>query len=293
MNSEQNVNARMLMLFPVNVVKDYFEKTGHKGAVISQIANAATTDEVNTFLIQNLNRNKLHVYVYNLNPPFNRKQFNSKQRPFYYPIIEEVNNGNEYTFYIRPQIQYTATAVDLRNGTTSQINMVFPQPIAITVNDTHLIIRATIIEKKVEAYMNDRNIKLFDVTKDIDDDFTNDITQYFLGSYGLAKCNLNKGVKYLVDSNIVDFKSLRIMNSNSIDTIVMNEDLTFKDRYPVEYKKAMRAPLSKSTFKYLLDDFALCASFGSDPNLGEISISLYPSNVNQVNNVISQILSNN
>lgn len=293
MNSEVNVNARMLMLYPIHIVKSHFNVVGHKGIAISQIATTRTTTEIDTFAASHINRNKQHIYIFNLNPPFDRNTFNIPGNPFPFTIMHEVVEGGSYHFYIKPQVIYYATIVNLETNTSSQIEMIFTQPIHITVNNTHLIIRATILERNVSAYMNSRATKSFNVTKSNNDDFVNDIVSYFLGNYGVVSCNLNRGVKHLCDNNILDFKSLQIINSDSTDTIVMNEDLTFKIRYPLQYANTMRAPLIKSAFKYLLDDEALCDTFTADPNTGQINIPLYPKTATQIENVIAQILTNN
>ena len=46
MNTEKNINARLLRLYPVYAIKAHFEKTGHQGVVIADIVNTATKEQI-------------------------------------------------------------------------------------------------------------------------------------------------------------------------------------------------------------------------------------------------------
>lgn len=196
--------------------------------------------------------------------------------------------------FIKPQIVFNAVVLNTETHAVQNVDMIFQQPIQITFRERYLIIRACIVEKSVTAYMGmGTKAKAYSISKSNNDDFVSDILNFFLRTYAVAKCDINRGLKHLSDKDVLDLRSLNWIEVDSAKSVVMNEGLTYKAQYPDQYSATMMAPLTKSIFKYLPADDDLCRQFTADPSAGQISVSLYPKNATQTENVIAQILANN
>lgn len=278
-------------MYPVKLLKDHYQLAGQQADVINEIVARNNLSGVYTFALNNLNNTKQHIYIYTNNRNFNEANFNPAIFPI--PVIDHGRTPQGYHIRCMPAVDCSATIKDTVTGAYSDVVMRFPQPIVITITRTHIIIKATIIEKNVGSYIQGGNAESFNVRKNVEDDFTADIIAFFAAAHNVGVCDLNRGIKHLCDNDILDLRTMKILKNQSTATEVMNGDNTFKQCYPNDYAAAMRNPLSKSLFKYLPNDELLCKSFAADPNVGRLSITLYPSTPNQVQNVVSQILANN
>ncbi|MBL7690850.1 MAG: hypothetical protein JNM41_04595 [Flavipsychrobacter sp.] len=292
MNSQQNLKRRVLRMFPVRLVKEHFNLTGHQSDVVNEIVEKNTINSIYTFALNNVSNTKQHVYIYNYRIGFNENNFVVRDFPL--PVNRHFRDANGYHIHCMPIVKFSATIKDLGNGSYTDVVMNFPQPIVITVTGSHVIIRATILEKNVGSYIAGGNSESFNVSKDVEDDFTSYIVEFFsAANYRPTICDINTGIKSLCDNNILDFRSLKVLKVESTATEVMHGEKTFKQTYPDEYAATMLNPLSKSIFKYIPADDRLCRNFAADPNIGKLSITLFPENPHQVNNLITQILINN
>ncbi len=81
--------------------------------------------------------------------------------------------------------------------------------------------------------------------------------------------------------------------NRSTTTETMDESYTLKSQYPEVFQTIINAPLNKTIFKYLNDDELLPEHFTIDPSVGLISLPTFPKQLNQHQNVVREILSNN
>ena len=100
-------------------------------------------------------------------------------------------------------------------------------------------------------------------------------------------------MKILWGDDEIDCHKIQWRDFASANIKTMNGALTFKQQFPDEYAKIIDEPIGKTTWKYLRDDELICERFTANPNLGHIGIPRFPKLPNQVNNVISKILTNN
>src|SRR5690242_14960304 len=96
MNSNRDLLKRLLHLFPIKVVKEYFGKTGNAEDVIDEISVDQTGPAIKTFSRTNYLYTKQNIYLFKLNRNFTR---DSMAEDFPYPLEAEAVNGNELSIF--------------------------------------------------------------------------------------------------------------------------------------------------------------------------------------------------
>jgi len=279
---------RLLRLYPVKALRDEFQITGSSQAdLIDEVLANNTASGITKFCFDSFNYTKQHVYIFDLDKSFTAHTFNDADFPYDVKQKAVTQNGG-ITFYCLPEIVYK---VVLQDPYESGI-ITFYQPLKVTVEKKTLIIQFTILEKNPNSYFESGR---YIHGKRLLDEATlkNNILIYFQKNYYTTVCDINRGVKHLWQSDEIDSKYVKFKKDKSTTTETMDEDETYKKNYPTEYADMMNRPLGKTIIKYLMDDGNLCENFSVDPGKGEISFSRYPISVNQVENVINKILSNN
>lgn len=286
MNTSQDLLKRLIKLFPVKILKEEFNLTSASDSLYDEIIQNKNESIIKDFAYLNINLTKQHIYIYELESDYNFSSFNSANFP--YTVIKQNRTANTLTIVISPIVDFNVVLSNPFEETTIK----FHQPCIVTLKNRHLIFQTTILEKKIGAYF-DSNRKVLDVVKENDETETiHQIIGYFI-NYSPNICDLNRGIKNLWEHDKIDSKYARWKKNRSTTTEAMDEDYTLKSQYPDAYQSLISSPLNKTIFKYLEDDDFLPDHFTADPTNGELSIPLYPKNLNQVQNVINEILSNN
>lgn len=104
---------------------------------------------------------------------------------------------------------------------------------------------------------------------------------------------MNKGAKQIWDDGVVDCKYVKYKKSHSVTTEQMDEEFTLKTKYPNVYNEIVQTPLNRTIFKKMNQNDDICTHFTLDPTKGFLTFSIYPENLNQIQNVITKILSSN
>ncbi|HMU10510.1 MAG TPA: hypothetical protein PKC54_10915 [Ferruginibacter sp.] len=286
MNTARDLLGRLLSLFPVKLLKSEFLETGNAEDVIDAITGNKTQKAIKDFVYANHDFTRQNIYLFTLNNNFNRGALPAK---FPFPTEKDAAVNGEHIFFCLPQ---TTFSVYLSNPTDKE-DLLFYQPVIIRVKNKHLIIQYTKLEKNVNAhYLPAREAKK--ASEDNSEEQTlAQILTFFEHAYTVTPNDINKGIKHLWHIDDLDCHKISWRNPHSISTETMDGTLTFKQKYPAEYKKIILTPISGSIWKYLLNDDYLCEGFTSDLTAGHISITRFPKLPNQVNNVITKILANN
>jgi hypothetical protein len=288
MNDQTRLLHRLLRLYPIKVVKEFFNITGNsQTAVIEDVINSNTPRSIKIFALEHFNHTKQHIYIYALDSGYSVRRFNQDELPF--DIIHETHLNSIRSFYSLPKVKFS---VVLSNPVTEE-EIHFYQPTCISFSGSYLIIQVTIMEKKIDTYF-DPGRKLYEVNKLVDEnDNIKEILEYLSNSYMVEVADLNRGIKLLWENDLIDSKHVKYKKSRSTATEAMDENYTLKTQYPEVYNDLVNSPLNRTVFKYLIDDELMCDHFSIDPINGQLSIPLYPGNNNQIWNVINEILANN
>jgi hypothetical protein len=286
MNNKRDLLKRLLSLFPIKLLKEYFKETGNSEDVIESITGSKTRPALIDFVFSNYSSTRQNIYIFDLDKNFNRAVIDAT-----FPLTIEKENliGNEYTFLCLPQTEFS---VYLSNPTDKD-DLYFLQPVHIIIDKKSLVFIFTKLEKNVHTYFPEvREAKRASVVND-EENTLKKLLSFFGLHYTVTPTNFNKGIKTLWDKDDIDCYKIQWRNPHSTSTVTMDGTLTYKQKYPVDYNKIVLTQLSKSVWKYLLTDDYLCDGFTADPSIGEISITKFPKLPNQVKNVITKILTNN
>jgi hypothetical protein len=285
MNLARDLHRRLLHLFPIKVVKEYFHAQGNADEAIEIITGNNAGPAIKEFARQHYLQTKQNIYVFELD-----KQFKKAKNYDDFPekIEFESVSPDEICFYLFPK---TTFSIYLNTPAVEELS--FLSPATVRFQGKIMIVHFTKLNKNEKYYFpEDKSPRKKSVEND-EPVILGSILHYFSDSYTVDPLDLNKGVKHLWEKDEIDCPRLQYRDTDSINTVNMNEDKTYKEKYPAAYKMISQAPMNKTSFIYLKKDEYLCAGFTVDPSDGFISITSSPKNPNQVSNVISKILTNN
>lgn len=287
MNSAPDLNKRLLKLYPVKVVKNYFNpEESVQSEMIPEIVNAQSAQAIKQFATDYHNYTKQHIYFFELSANFNRPNFNLNNFELSLEGETIVNGG--YNFKFLPQAEYNVVL----GGPTEETVLSFYQPMTVRVHGRKLIVYITILEKNLESYFGNRRV--YEAKKANDDDyFVTLIVDYFKNFYGVTPLDLNRGIKKLWADDVIDSKYAKWKKSHSTTTENMDEEFTLKQKYPPLYEEITKAPINRTIFKNISGHSDINSHFSIDPSKGLLTISIYPEDLDQTNNVINKILAGN
>jgi len=284
-NTERDLRKRLLHLLPVRVVKEHFDQTG-SFEDISEHLSALPTRTLMGFYFDNFNLSRQNIYLFELNKNFSR---NSINQALPLTIHHEVSRGGMWYFSCYAKTEFS---VYLDNPVALEA-LIFYQPIHITISGRKIAIAFTKLEKNVNSYFpQDRSARRSTVKND-QDILLKEILAHLSQTYSVSTLDFNKGIKGLWANDDIDCFKIQFKNPHSVRVETMDGTLTFKTKYPLEYAEIVGRPMGSAQWKYLRGDDYLCDTFTADPSKGEISITKFPENNNQIANVINKILASN
>lgn len=286
MNTERNLAKRLLKLYPVRVIKEYFNTELNSEELFDRLVDNNTFNVIKVFACSKLEATKRHIYIYDLSQAATIQNINLADFP--YVIVDQSRLGDEISLTILPIVDFNTVL----NNPFEEVGLQFYQPIKIVLSNTHLVFYVTILEKNIGSYV-DSSRKVLNVEKVNEELNTlNQVCNHF-SHLNPQLCDINRGVKYLWINDIVDSKYAKWKKHRSTTTEAMDENYTLKSQYPEEFRSIINAPLNKTIFKYIVDDEELPEHFTIDPSVGQISVPIFPKHISQVQNVVREILSNN
>jgi len=289
MNSAKNLSQRLLKLYPVKALKEFFDPdTTTQAEQIPEIVNGHPFNKIKNFALDNYNLTKQHIFLFKLNKKFVRSKFNSAGFPI--PVDQELIQHGGHSFKFLHKVDFDTTVLN----PYEQVTISFYQPIIFSFRNDDLIIQATILEKNMDSYFSIGRRVVDSIKQNGEGIVISDILDFVRKSgYQASSNDLNKGIKALWENKVIDSKYAKWKKDRSTTTEVMDEEYTLRDQYPEVYKALIKSPLNKMIFKYKLADQTLCNHFTVDPTGGTLNVTIYPETPNQIENVIREILSNN
>lgn len=287
MNSNSDLAFRLLKLIPVAELKKFVtdSKNKNQDVLIEEVIKNLSFDNIKEKVISKHSFTKQHIFCFK-----KLKNISSKSFHQLLPNYLKSEGDNHYYFFEHKYelicIKTSGTGI---TGRTEILKLNFLQPIRINVSNNSLIVHLTTLERSAGSYLD--GYEILKQTRLLDDE---DVIDQLLMNcpVNLEVLDLNKGIKYLWDNDEIDSPYATFKKESSTSREVMDEDLTLKETYPELYKEMIKSPLRKIVFRINIDLVKLC-DFTSNATEGTLAISKYPSNENQVNNVVSEILTNN
>jgi hypothetical protein len=292
MNSTQNLLSRLLKLYPVALIKKEFI-TGSKtqSPILEEISQSYNMDTIKEFAFDYFGFTKQRIFVFN--NPAGLSAGGHKFRLGERISTSNNNNGVQIDRFLLIQ-SYNVFLIPSTDYPDYQIHLNFFQPLVIEFENDHIIFKFTILERTASSYLPNATVLKSERVKE-DIDIVEDFKTHYLEMYGdeLIPLDITPGVKFLWEQDIIDARSVKYKKESSFATDDMDEDFTFKQKYPNEFRTLILAPLGKHVFKFLEDNGNDYCNFACEPQEGIISFHKYPTNLNQTQNVTYQILSHN
>ena len=282
MNNSRQLLKRLLKLYPIKSVKTYFQLEGNAEDVIENITGNLLEKQIYNFANSHKFLTKQHIFLLNLKKSFLINMMDN------FPLVQTdyFFEGDYHNYFYLQKVTYKVTLTN----PLEEKQLEFLQPITIRIKDKLLEIYFTKLEKTVlhlfpiDRYAIRRN-------QDNDEDQTLQIILHHFNSINTTSLiDINKGVKYLWGMDYIDAKKVQWKLPSSTNTVVMDEDNLFKNKYPVEYTALISQPLGRTLFRYLKADEEYCDTFDCDATNGQINIPKFSKQIIQVKNVISEIL---
>lgn len=291
MNTAADLKNRLLRLFPVATLKDHFKPVGKIQTMILGELSVRGDTEINQFVFSHLDYTRQHIYIFLHDiglTTLEQVDFFDKSM-----LVSKHNINNKLEFNYLYKQTYDVVAEDSVDGGYEKHEIDFLQPIKLTFEPGLLKLCCTILERSPSAYLPGFNVVSAKKRED-DKDLIEQISTVFFDetSQALLSADLNKGVKALWAADEIDARSVKIKGEHSTDSYVMDEDSTFKQKYPELYKEVIKWPLKKHLLRFTPDVYEY-GEFECDVTEGTLSFNKYPTKVNTINDVISKIIAGN
>ncbi|MGI6339382.1 MAG: hypothetical protein ACOXZV_08410 [Bacteroidales bacterium] len=288
MNTDSDLLYRLLRLYPVSVVKSNFDTDNRvQIPMLHEIVSKIPREAINEFAVNNLGFTKQHVFIFNNPVRFHDAASHNFKPESHYVSFN--NEGIKSDVYFIEQ-DYNLIVSEKENGNIARMVLRFRQPMVIELNINHIILKFTILERSPSSYLDDYEVLKFTRVFE-DEQIVEQFVQHFRSIYSadLHRLDINRGVKHLWNNNFIDAISIKYKRTASMATEVMDEDFTFKSQYPEKFNEVMLSPLRKHAFRFLINQDDYC-DFVVDPTEGMLSFNKYPTSINQIYNVITEIL---
>lgn len=286
MNTATDLRQRLLHLYPIKLVKDYFQLSGSADDVVNTVTTNKTPVAILQFAEHSFFHTKQDIYLLHLGktykPPGSYANFPLK--------VENAKNlGNSHIIFCTARVTYSVYL----SSPTDKEDLVFLQPVMITIIRDVVIIQFTKLKKNEKTYYPVHRLPKVERIANNEKDLLQEMITYFSSSYSLSPLDINKGIKHLWKIDWIDAYGTLWIDSLSTNRKNMHEQKLLKQNSPTEYIEIVKKPLGKTAFSYLLNNGYFCETFAADPTAGFVSISRSPKDPNQVSNVINTILQHN
>lgn len=283
-NSNLEVNKRLLKAFSVDALKEVFNLTESKerqAGLLNLIARSNTEAIINDKIFSHFSLLKQHIYIYEFKGVLNENWLNNHPA---YISTKKINNSN-YIFNLLVPIQFEGF-----NKTKGKIEVFdFLVPVQIHKKKTILIIHINILERDLSTISED---KIISASRDKnDEDILKGLVEY-ANPVRLIKLDVNKGIKALWHADEIDALKVKYKNSKSTSQEIMDEDNLIKKEMPALYSTLITKPLGITTFRVMKQN-NLVHYFNIDPSRGFLNFSIFPKHLNGINDLIDLVLTNN
>lgn len=284
MNSEASLLSRLLKGFPVKIIKEEFDITGlTQSEAIDGIVTTNSRDIILNFVHNNFNYLRQHVYVFDLNRtlPTNWR-----------PVPRNLFSENTFKGYQVSNLIFNVKYNLINVETGDKPELIFLLPVQVWVKNRKIIIKINTLERNANDYFEDR---VFLRSRDIDDDaIILGIKNSLPAGTTFVSCDLNRGIKSLLEDDFIDLRYVKFKKSSSTATETMDEEFTLKNKYPDLYREIIATPLEKTVVKLITDAAdTLISHFNIEAGKGRMAFVKFPKTNDALPELIELILSAN
>jgi hypothetical protein len=285
LNSDLEINKRLLKAFSVESLKAVFNLTGSKErqpGLITGITKSHNSKIINDTVFKNFSLLKQYVYLYEVKGVLNDQWLDN--HPAF--LSKQKINNSHLIFNLLVPVKYEG--YNKTQGKTVEFE--FLVPVQIHKKKTVLIIHINILERDIATITTD---KIYSSNRDINDEKILEGIIPYANPAILFKLDLNKGIKKLWDIDDIDAIKINYKKAKSTSLEVMDENAGgIKKEMPLLYAQIIKTPLRQATFRVLKHKH-LMNFFIVNPSAGTFQISVFPQHLNGINDLIDLVLTNN
>jgi hypothetical protein len=284
-NSDSEINKRLLKAFSVEALKEVFNLTDSKerqAGLLSNIIKSNNATIINNTVFKHFSLLKQHVYLYEFKGALDDNWLD--KHPSFLSMQKMTNSHSIFNLLIPVKYEgYNKT-----KGSMEEFEFVVP--VQIHKKKTVLIIHINILERDISTITTD---KIFSPKRDINDENILANIIPFANPVTLFKYDLNRGIKQLWHIDEVDAIKIKYKKAKSTSQEVMDEvNSGIKKEMPLIYAELIKTPLRHATFR-ILKQKNLINFFVVDPSSGIFNFSVFPQHLNGINDLIDLVLTKN
>lgn len=281
------LRRRLLNLFPVKNLAEMIDgqKTS-KDTIITSILSRTNSGETIAWVNKNFEIARHHVYFFS-----SSKHINCVPNKFsLLGTKPSALDARECLFLLDLTYQ---VVIRTSENTFKEIPIVFKWPVKIEFLGKVILVKMIIMEKKIDAYLDDSERRIND-TRDLEEaDILTGAQKALHGVCTVDPLDLNKGIKTLWDADMIDSREVKYKKSVSTTTETMDDKRYVKRDLAAQYKELIKVPLLKTIFDAMDETKRLSDHFRADSTAGVVTFPVFSENPQQPKNVVREILKNN
>lgn len=287
-NADSDVARRLIQLIPLETLKKEYAVKGASPKVYDDIVARHTVDDLKEDALRLFGHCRQHIYFFRhtATPGKHDRVFldgNVECQNLSLATAEQL----EIEYLLNLQLKF----IEVNNQTALHREVRYWWPVKILLHRNILQVRLVIMEMSQRS----KNGLHFD-GRNLDDQEIVDLVTNSLRRYSPVEAlDLNKGIKYLWDNDIVDGLHVAHKKAKSAEVSSMDTGFTFKKQYPTQYKGIIAEPLTKTAFVVLDKGIALQLpnGFAAEPTRGYLAFHRLQDDPCAVERLVKLILDNN
>lgn len=287
-NADSDVARRLIQLIPLEILKKEYGIKGSSSKVYDDIIAGHTVADLKEDALRLFGHSRQHIYFFkhSATPGKHDRAFFDSNVEFQNLALATAEQL-EIEYLLKLQLKF----VEVNNQTATHREVRYWWPVKVLLHRNILQIRLVIMEMSQRS----KNGLHFD-GRSIDDQQIVDLVTNSLRRYSpVEPLDLNKGIKYLWDKDIVDGLHVAHKKAKSAEISYMDAGFTFKKQYPAQYKGLVAEPLTKTTFIFLdaAKNPSLPNGFAAEPTKGYLAFHRLQEDAGAVDSLVKLILDNN
>jgi hypothetical protein len=286
-NDHTNLTARLMGLYPLEIIKQEYTQTGRSDTVYAAIAKNNTLRDLEEDAIRMFGYTRQHCYFF----PHSEKDLTKHHTDFFAKELvhtKNIHKQEKSLLVVEYLLNLHYNFLELNNRTNDERKLKYFWPVKIIFWEKIMEVRLVIMERFMKSTESSvyrgRDFEEEDVVRlAIAGSATTDLRQ---------PLDLNKGIKSLWHDQIIDAIEVAHKSSSSVDRATMDHGLTFRATYPDRYAKMIKDPLRKMSF-YNWKEKSWPYAFAIDASTGFLAFPRFQSSVESVDLLVNELLNRN
>jgi hypothetical protein len=283
MTKQQELTKRLFRLFPAANLKNILDTKDNFEQILNNAAQTKSLDEAKDYAINNFDFAKLDIMLFQLENGARMRQTDLPVFPF--SVITK-NLAGFNRFFGFPEVSFDVILA----SPEARESLGFLCPVQIVLRQKAVEVRVIKLEKKISSYFPEERYARHIGGHHVD--YADQIKAIFLGC-GFVQCDINKGVKHAWEADLIDAKKVQHRDGSSVVTRLMDEKQLLKKHNYEKYLETVAGPLKSTYFQYMKSDKEWPDNLTIDASQGTLSFTKFAHHQNQLDHVVTTIISQN